>query len=271
MITKVGIPPALRVLPACIRLLSLSLGSMLPLAAFAELSDESLIGPGLRLRPAYYGSASQQTEFVPVLRYLGKPWFARSTQGVLEGGVRMELSPGLHAGAQMAYEPGRRTSESDFLKNHRISDVEAGASLGAQLEWDHQLGRMPITLLARARQHTDADRGAQVDLRLSAGIFHSGRVAAGVFAQTTWANTKSADSFYGLTAPQSAATGLPAFHAGSGWLYASGGVLWAVALSRDWSVVGSTELRHLQGGAARSPLVERRSNYSSSVGLAYQF
>jgi MipA family protein len=252
------------------RSLLLAFGLTAPLLALAELSNDPLIGPGIRGRPAYDGSDSQRVELVPVVRYFGHPWFARSTQGVLEGGVRMALAPGLHAGAQLAYEPGRRTSESDFLRNHNVSDIKRGASVGGHLEWDPKIGPVPITMLARARQHTDSDRGAQVDLRLSAGVFRSGRLAAGIFTQATWANAKSTNSFYAVTPPQSAATGLPAFGAGSGWLFNSLGLLWSVDLAREWIVVGSMEARHLRGDAARSPLTERSTNHYGSVGLAYR-
>ncbi len=251
--------------------MTLAFGLIVPLLAFAELSNESLLGPGLRLQPAYDGSASQHGELVPVVRYFGHPLFVRSTQGVLEGGVRMQIAPGLHAGAQLAYEPGRSQSESDFLKNHSVSNVDRGASVGAQLEWDHKFGPMPITLLSRARQDIDSDRGAQVDFRLSAGLYRSGRLAMGVFTQETWANTKSTGSFYDITPQQSVATGLPVFRAGSGWLFASFGVLWSVDLNRDWVVVGSAESRHLLGDASHSPLAERESNYYASAGLAYRF
>jgi MipA family protein len=245
-------------------------GAFVPLAAFAELSNDPLLGPGLRWRPAYDGSSSQRLELVPVVRYFGQPWFARSTQGVLEGGARIELAPGLHGGAQLAYEPGRRTSESDFLGNHNVSKLDRGASVGLHLEWDHKIGPMPITLLARARQHTDSDRGAQVDLRLSAGVYRGGAVAAGLFAQATWANAKSVGSFYGITPQQSAATGLPAFDARSGWLFGSVGLLWSIDLARNWIAVGSMEARRLHGDAAHSPLTQRASNYYVSAGIAYR-
>ena len=248
-----------------------ALGLVLPQVAFAELSEEPMLGPGLRLRPAYDGSASRRTELVPVVRYYGRHWFARSTQGMLEGGARMELAPGLHAGAQLAYEPGRKASESDFLESHAVPDVKLGASLGVHLEWDHRFGPVPIALLARARRHAGSDRGAQADLRLSVGVLRSGPVAAGVFAQATWANAKSTGSFYGITPAQSAATGLPEFAAGSGWLYSSFGLLWSIDLSRNWIVVGNMERRHLRGDAARSPLAERAANYYVSAGIAYRF
>jgi len=244
-----------------------ALGLIVPELAFAELSDEPLLGPGLRSRPAYDGSGSQHMELVPVVRYFGEYGFARSTQGVLEGGVRMDLAPGLHAGAQLAYEPGRKASESDFLGTHAVPDLRIGASVGVHLEWDHKFGPMPITLLVRTRHHTDSDRGGQVDLRLSAGVFQSGRVAAGVFTQATWADAKSTGSFY--STPQST-TGLPTFNAGSGWLFASFGLLWSVDLSRNWIAVGSMESRRLQGDAARSPLAESTSDYYASAGIAYR-
>lgn len=244
---------------------------MLPPAARAELSSDTLLGLGLRSRPAYDGSAAQHQELVPVVRYFGRPWFARSTQGVLEGGARTELMPGLHAGAQLGYEPGRQPSESGFLERHGIAPIARGASFGLHLEWDLTVGPMPITLLGRIRRQVDADLGTQADLRLSAGVLQSGPVAAGVFAQATWADTKSTSAFYGITPQQSAGTGLPAFTAGSGWLVGSFGLLWSVDLSRNWNALGNLEARHQQGDSAGSPLTERAWNHAVSAGLAYRF
>ena len=253
-----------------LRMISAAIAAGMPIAALAELSDEPLLGAGLRTRPAYDGSASQRTELVPVLRQFGSPWFVRSTQGVLEGGLRVEFAPGLHAGAQLAYEPGRQSSESDFLTAHGLTDVGRGASVGLQLEWDHVFGPMPITVLTRVRKHTDSQRGTQADMRLSAGILHSGPVSAGVFAQAIWADTKSVGSLYGITAQEAAATGLPAFAPASGLLSASGGLLWSVDLGPNWAVLGNLESRRLRGDAAQSPLAERTSNYYVTVGIAYR-
>lgn len=254
-----------------VRNVSWAVALLVPLAAAAELSNDGLIGPGLRSRPAYDGSASQRTELVPVVRYFGPLIFVRSTQGVLEGGLRMELAPGVHAGAQLAFEGGRRASESDFLASHAITDIKRGASVGLQLEWDHNIGPVPITLLARARKHTDADLGAQLDLRLSAGVFKSGPVAAGVYAQAIWASAKSASAYYGITPQQSLVSGLPQFNAGSGWQSASVGLLGSIDLGPQWVLVGSLEARRLRGDAASSPLVERVSNHYLNAGVAYRF
>jgi len=255
---------------ASIRHATAALLLIAPAIAVAELSNESMIGPGLRSRPAYDGSASQRTELVPVVRYFGDRWFVRSTQGVLEGGLRVELAPGLHAGAQLAYEPGRLASESALLANHAVQDINRGASVGLHLEWDRSFGPVPVTLLARVRQQTDSALGAQADLRLSVGVFHSGPASAGVFTQGTWANAKSMNALYGITPQQSAVTGLPAFGAGGGNLFASVGLLGSVDLSPRWVLVGSLEVRRPRGAAARSPLAERSSNHLFSAGIAYR-
>jgi outer membrane scaffolding protein for murein synthesis (MipA/OmpV family) len=229
------------------------------------------VGAGVRSRPAYDGSKSQTLELIPVLRLYGRPWFARTTQGTLEGGAQWELTQGLHAGVQLAYEGGRKQSESAFLRDHHVPDLSVGASAGAHLEWDGKLGPAPVNALLRYRQNLDTDRGAQTDLRFSAGVYGNHGVEIVAFAEGTWANEKSANSFYGITPEVSATTGLPVFDAGSGFIYASAGFLWSVDLSSQWVVVGSLWGRKLEGDAAHSPLVERTTNYYTTVGLSYRF
>ncbi len=251
--------------------MALALLLIVPLAALAQsvLPDYAWIGAGVRTRPAYDGSAAQRTDLIPTVRYYGKPWFARTTQGILEGGARIELAQGLNVGAQLAYEGGRLASESDFLRSNNVPDINPGASVGLHVEWDRKLGPVPVTLLARGRHFVDGDRGAQADLRFTAVVYGGGAVTAGVFIQGTWADSKSNQSFYGIAPAQS--TNLPAYSAGSGPLFATGGLLWGVDLGREWIVVGNLEARRLHGDAARSPLAERRSNHYASASLAYRF
>jgi outer membrane scaffolding protein for murein synthesis (MipA/OmpV family) len=229
---------------------------MLPLGLQAA-EDPVLIGAGIRSRPAYDGSSLQRTDVIPVLRYYGRPWFARTTQGMLEGGVRSELAPQFWAGAQLAYEAGRKQSESPFLQARNEPDLEMGASAGLHLEWDRKLGPVPVGFLIRARQHLDLDRGGQADLRITAGVFSRGGAQAGVFGQATWGSENAVRSMYG--APN------------AGLLFVSAGLLGSFDLSRHWLLVGSFELRKLRDEAERSALTERNSNRYASAGVAYRF
>jgi outer membrane scaffolding protein for murein synthesis (MipA/OmpV family) len=231
-----------------------------PLAALAQIAPEdyTLIGAAVRSRPAYDGSEAQRTDLIPVLRYYGKPWFARTTQGVLEGGARWALAPGLDAGVQLAYEEGRKTSESDLLGSLGLADVDPGVSVGAHLEWDFKIGPAPTSLLVRLRQHTDSDRGAQADLRLNVGLLGSGGLFLGAFAQATWASAKAVQSFY--------ADG----NAGGGLMHTSLGLLGSYDFARHWSAVAGAQARRLHGDAAHSPLTESESSYYFNAGLAYR-
>jgi len=232
-----------------------------PACALAQIAPEdyTLVGVAVRTRPAYDGSDSQRTDLIPVLRYYGKPWFARTTQGVLEGGARWALASGLDAGVQLAYEEGRKTSESSLLQSLNLQDVDPGVSIGAHIEWDSTIGQAPISLLGRVRQNTDSDRGAQADLRLNLGLHGSGGLIVAAFAQATWASSKSIESFYAIN------------NADSGLLHTSIGLLGSYDLSRHWTAVAGVQGRRLHGAAADSMIVENKSSYYANAGIAYRF
>jgi outer membrane scaffolding protein for murein synthesis (MipA/OmpV family) len=234
---------------------------MAPLVALAQIApdDYTLVGVAVRTRPAYDGSDSQTTDLIPVLRYYGKPWFARTTQGVLEGGARWVLAPEVDAGVQLAYEEGRKTSESSLLQSLNLPNVDPGVSVGAHVDWDFKIGPAPINVLGRVRQNADSDRGAQADLRLNVGLHASGGLIVAAYAQATWASSKSIESYYAVN------------NADSSLLYTSLGLLGSYDLSRHWSAVAGVQGRRLHGDAAGSMIVESKSNFYANAGIAYRF
>ena len=234
---------------------------MVPFVAFAQIApdDYTLLGVAVRTRPAYDGSDSQRTDLIPVVRYYGRPWFARTTQGVLEGGARWAVTPGLDAGVQLAYEEGRKTSESSLLQRLNLPNIDPGASIGAHLEWDSKIGQAPIILLGRVRQNIDTDRGAQADLRFNVGLHSGGGFLLGAYAQATWASSKYIESFYAVS------------NADSSLLHTSLGLLGSYDFSRHWSAVAGVQGRRLHGDAAGSVIVENKSTFYASAGIAYRF
>ncbi len=256
-----------------VRCFAAAIACFMPLAALAQESPREypMIGAGVRTRPAYDGSSTQRAEAVPVVRYYGHPLFLRSTRGVLEGGARTEIAPGLAFGAQVAYEQGRNKNESAFLRSHNVPDLDPSASVGVHLELDRKVGPVPLDVLGRVRKNIGADQGVQADFRITAGIFEKGPFAAGVFTQATWANTRSTAAYYGITPQLAPTTGLAPSAAGSGLLFTSMGFIWSFDLTRDWVAVGNLETHHLHGDAARSPLTERTWTYQAVVGVAYRF
>jgi outer membrane protein len=249
--------------------------SLLPSLALAQMvlpEDYTLLGATLRTRPAYDGSGSQVTDVVPVVRYYGQPWFARTTQGILEGGLHWNLGSGVAAGFQLSYDEGRDSSESDFLRGRNFTDdVDAGASLGAHFEWDGHIGPAPIGVMLRYRQSVDSDRGALADARLNLGLYGKGGATLVLFTEATWGSSHANGTFYGVTPAQSAASGLALYDPGSGLRHVGAGLIGGYDLSRHWTLVASVQSRWLQGDVAASPLVEERRNTYANAGVAYRF
>ena len=241
--------------------------------AFAQDADkgDAYVGLGARVRPAYEGADSRRGDAIPYLRLYGEHWFARTTQGMLEGGVRSNPVGRVVFGAQLAYEEGRVAEESAFLQAHNFEDIDAAASFGVHAESDWKIGRMPLNALARFRLNSDSDRGSEVDLRLTAGIFSRWGVKAGVFGQLTWSDEEATQNYFGVTPQQSIRTGLPVYSAGSGLRNVQLGVLWTLDLSKHWLMLGGLNVRRLEGDARNSPIVQEETNWFLNGGRAYRF
>lgn len=249
----------------------LAVACMVP-AAQAQTNDEpQYLGAGARLRPAYAGAESNRVDAIPYVRLYGEHLFARTTQGILEGGWRTRSFGGVVFGAQLAYEEGRKADESAFLRDHRFEDLDPSASVGLHAEGDWKLGPVPLNALLRYRHDVESDNGVQADLRLTAGILEWGRLRAAVFGQATWANDRSTHRHFGITPEQSAVTGLPAYDPGSGVRSATLGLIGDFDISRRW--VGLWGLHHdlLLDDAADSPVTRDRTNWYANAGVAYRF
>ncbi|MGH8629927.1 MAG: MipA/OmpV family protein [Burkholderiales bacterium] len=241
--------------------------------AFAQKagSGEAHAGLGLRVRPAYEGAESRRGQAIPYLRFYREHFFARTTQGMLEAGVRAEPLARVVFGAQLAYEDGRLSDESAFLRARNFEDIDPGASAGAHAEIDWNAGPMPLNALVRYRRHFDSDLGAQADLRLTAGIYSRGRVKAGVYGQLTWSDDKAMRSYFGVSAQESAVSGLPQYAAGAGLRFAEAGLLGAVDLSKRWLMLWGANARRLQANAGDSPIVQKSTNWYVNAGAACRF
>lgn len=230
-----------------------------------------LMGVGVWSRPAYVGSDARILSVVPIIRYYGRPWFARTTQGTLEAGARVPIARGVTIGAQVAYEVGRDSKDSEFLASRDVTTLPVSASIGVHAGWDTELGPAPVNLVLRYRHEAESSRGAQADVRATIGIVGGSHLRLGLFAQGTWADAKSNQAYYGISAAESAATGLPSYEGAAGLVYGSAGVPWSYELGTRWLLQGNFEVRQLSAGLRDSPLAQVRTNSYASAGLAYRF
>ncbi len=246
-------------------------GLSLSLHSFAELTNNPLIGAGIEVQPAYDGSRNEIAYPVPLVRYFGQHWFIRDTQEILEGGLRQELLPGLFIGAQLAYEPGRLTYQSNLLQRNQIPGIAPSASLGGHIEWDTQVGPMPINLLLRDRQRVGPVNGTLIDARLSAGILDYHHLGLALYSQSTWANQTYNQGFYGVNTVIANQTGLSSYTPGSGLLFNSLGLMGGFSFNSHWALFGSIENRRMTSLVTQSPLVDAGSVRYINLSLIYQY
>jgi outer membrane protein len=233
--------------------------------------DEKYVGIGARLRPAYDGAESERVDAIPYLRLYGEHFFGRTTQGILEGGWRTRPLGGVALGAQLAYEAGRRTNDSGFLREHNLEDLHPSASLGVHAEGDWTLGPVPLNALLRWRHDAQSGHGAQADLRGTAGVLDWRRVRAGVFGQLTWSDGAAMRRYFGITPEQAARGGLPAYAPRAGLRSAEAVLVGDVDLGRHWIGLWGITRQQLVGYAGNSPMTLDRANWFVNAGAAYRF
>ena len=259
-----------RRLQACTLLAGIALCLSLQTPAQAG-DDEKYVGLGARLRPAYDGADSSRGDVIPYLRLYGKHFFGRTTQGMLEGGWRTRPFGGVVFGGQLAYEEGRVTDDSGFLREHNLENLYPSASLGLHAEGDWRLGPVPLNALLRYRHDVQPGHGAQADLRATAGILDWRRIRAGLFGQLTWSDGDAMRRYFGITPEQASTSGLPAYAPGSGLRSAQFGLVGDVDLARHWIGLWGITRQQLEGYARYSPMTLDRTNWFVNAGAAYRF
>jgi outer membrane scaffolding protein for murein synthesis (MipA/OmpV family) len=254
-------------------LISPFLISSIGIAYPAEKSPPILLGISVQIRPEYDGSRSANMGLIPVLMYSKDHWFARTTEGILEAGAKTVLVGNFYYGIQVAYEEGRDSHYSDFLKLHRVDNLNPSLSLGGFLQYQNTIGSVPLDMLARYRKDIDISRGDQIDLRLTAGIYRSKdkKLNAEIFAQSTWANDKALQNYYGITNQDAVTTGLSPFHPNGGNMSNEVGFWGSYNLNSHWMLMGNIETHQIARDAKHSPLTEVSQNNYFSLGVAYQY
>lgn len=111
-------------------------------------------------------------------------------------------------------------------------------------------------------------------LGLGAGLGYRHPLSASTYWDASvglgWGNALAHRTNFGISPEAAAASGRAPYAIGAGWDSASLGWNLTSALSERWVAYGGVGVSQLQGAAARSPLVWRRTVASASIGLAYR-
>lgn len=247
--------------------------AVLPAAAADWSGAVTFVSP---YGPEYMGAAKSDFGLRPgfFLRYgrvslsSGGGFAARREDTERRGlGIDLTDSDDFNVSLGLRMDSGRDESTSAALAGmgdvKRTLRVRVGATWRFEPQW--QLG---------ASWTVDAfNRGGGnvADLRIQNERPLSARISLTSSAVLTLAGPRYMQTWFGVTAQQSAASGYREYDPGLGLRDLSLAFGLKAELGEHWVLVGGPGYSRLLGPAARSPIVQRRSNWSASLGVGYRF
>jgi outer membrane protein len=240
----------------------------LPIAAQEQ---PRLLGIALQSDAAYLGAAKERTLLIPLVNWQSGRFFARSTKGIGEAGLRWQLENGFALGSQLALELGRDSDDADLLQQLQMPDIGYGASLGAHLEHSATIGPAPLTTLLRLRQRSGSERGALADIRLELGVFGTDTLGLQTYIQATWGNRRALMSDFGIKPANAAVINMASYAPDTGIRDTVVGLAGKIDLNRKWMVVAAVERKQLRGDAASSPITEQKNTSILTLGSLHRF
>ncbi len=248
--------------PFRVAMLTACLGAVgLPVLAQERALSFSLTG-GAAFAPAYFGASHYRVSPMGRFSFSGLS-FGPAQFGSTDGPV--QFAPGAGLRGAFRYIPERR-GRNELAG---MDPVGAAVELGLGLHYTAESWQVFADLRYGALGHRAlaGEIGANAIYRGPDGlVLHAG-------PRAEFGDRRFAQTYFGVTAAESTASGLAPFSAGAG-VHSLGFEVGAYqALSADWGVTGSLRLDRLRGDAAASPIVQqgRRDQFSAEIGLTRHF
>jgi MipA family protein len=245
-------------------------------AARAVPKFEGALGLVMAYRPAFSGASDRriQPQLAGFIRYgritlTGAGGFTTRRQDDVERGLDAELlrRERVRINLSFRYDPGRRESESEQLRGMGNIEHTMRARLG--LRWE------PAPLwslsLAGSLDALGSGGGYTVEAGVSRTFVLDARQRAILGAGVVGAGDRYLQTWYGVTALQSARSGYPVYSPSEGLRDVHGSATWRIEVDPQWAGFASIGATRLLGAAAHSPLTRQRNGVSVSAGIARRF
>nr|WP_267877731.1 MipA/OmpV family protein [Duganella guangzhouensis] len=227
-------------------------------------------GGGLAVMPTYEGSDKSRTIPTPFVRAVYDDMLSIGVDGV-NAYWRLD---GFRVGAGLTFNGGRKDHESNGIiqsGDDRLRGMgDISAAPGFKIFVADDIYGVNVSSAVTKFSGTDnkgvvANIGAGVPFKLSQDLTVTAHVDA------TWANRDYMQTFFGVTATQSANSGFSQFTPKSGLKDAEFGVRAEYRLDPHWFISANVGVKRLEGDAAKSPLIASKSQAVFMSVLGYRF
>jgi len=254
-------------------------GALLALLATSTLAAEPpqgttlTLGGGVGVAPRYSGSDENRVSTALMLDYsMRNGFFVSSTRGLGYGNTLGNVD----YSAALSYRTGRKdhnvdsdtmSDGSDHLRG--MGNVK-GSALGV-VGLGYKLTNWLSAQLQAEVPFSQHDNGAALHVGLVSPLYHSPKNSVTLGLTSSWGTNDYMQTYYGVSAAQSAASGFTQYTAGSGLYACSLNLDWTHNLTERWSVVADAGYTQLAGDARNSPIVQRKASPTGSLTVTYRF
>lgn len=254
-------------------------GALLALLATPTLAAEPpqgttlTLGGGVGVAPRYSGSDENRVSTALVLDYsMRNGFFVSSTRGLGYGNSLGNFD----YSAALSYRTGRKdhnvdsdtmSDGSDHLRG--MGNVK-GSALGV-VGLGYKLTNWLSAQVQAEVPFSQRDNGAALHFGIVSPLYHSPKNSVTLGLTSSWGTNDYMQTYYGVSAAQSAASGFRQYHAGSGIYACSLNLDWTHNFTESWSVVADAGYTQLAGDARNSPIVQRKASPTGSLTVTYRF
>ena len=227
------------------------------------------VGAGAEYKPDFEGARRSMLSPVPIFA-IRRAGSAEPFRGPRDSASIALIDFGnLRAGPAGKFVAARKAN--DFTELNGLGDVKATVELGGFVEY------FPVDWLRtriETRQGFGGHTGVVADFSADAivPVMQGLTVSAG--PRFTLESTGATAPYFGITAVQAMASGLPVFNARGGAHSFGAGAQVSYRLNPQWEVHSYVEYQRLLGDAANSPLVTLRGSPNQTtigIGASYSF
>ncbi len=211
-----------------------------------DWSGYAVVGPAYR--PEYLGSDKNELGVFGDFRV---DYADRFFLGLKDGlGMNMINQPQLKMGPRLVYRFGRDKEDAAVLSQLETIDNSVEIGFFMSYVWEQWEANFTID-----KDISNAHDGMLAEAGLTYGMEVSPQLTVRFGPSLTWGNQSYIRKFYGITAAQSAASGLTAYEPKSSFRDFTLGVSGDYKLDDEWSLAFEAKLIKLLEDAADSPLV----------------
>lgn len=221
-----------------------------------------IVGAGAIYEPEYEGGKDFQIQPVPFVVFSYGEWLEIDPRGVTITALRHD---GFALAAKVGYEGGRDDDDADRLEG--LGDIDFAATVGAKASynWNGFEIYASVDQTINGSESLIGTFGAEYQAPVTE------RLILGAGVEAVVANDKHMESYFGVTAAQSARSGLSEYKAEAGLKRVNVSASAIYMLSENWLVRGEASLGILTGDAADSPITEEKLQPSTSLFVGYKF